>query len=114
MHERHETEKIRSCEERIHNIEHGSFLPLVFTLAEGMGKITQKCSSKVADMLTESRKQPRAVDTVLMRCRLSFSLLRPAILCIRGTRTRRPFAQGLHDVDFRTVVAEGRISVPRG
>ena len=114
MHKRHETEKIRSYEERICSIEHGSFSPLVFTLAGGMGKIAQKCYNRLADMLAESRKQSCAVVIAWMRCRLSFSLLRSAILCIRGTRTRRPIAQGLHDVDIRTVVAEGRISVPRG
>ena len=114
VHKRHETEKIRSYEERIRNIEHGSFFPLVFTLAGGMGKIAEKCYSRLADMLAESRKQSRAVVIAWMRCRLSFSLLRSAILCIRGTRTRRPISRGLHEIDFRTVVAEGRISVPRG
>ena len=48
-----------------------------------MGKAAQKCISRLAEILAaESRGQPKSIVTAWMRCRLSFSLLRSAILCV--------------------------------
>ena len=44
----------------------------------------------------------------LLRARLSFSLLRSRILCIRGTRSRRGFPVQRF-VDSPVVVAESRL-----
>ena len=105
-HLRQENEKRRQYEERVLHVEHASFTPLVFTIAGGMGKAAQKCFSRLA----ESRGQPKSIVTAWMRCRLSFSLLRSAILCIRGTRDiRRQIVEELHYTDFEVDARVGRI-----
>ena len=52
--------KRRNYDQRIREIEHGSFTPLVFS---------------VADILN------------WLRCRLGFSLIRSAIMCLHGARS---------------------------
>ena len=109
-HLRQENEKRRQYEERVLHVEHASFTLLVFTTAGGMGKAAQKCFSRLAEMLAESRGQPKSIVTAWMRCRLSFSLLRSAILCIRGTRNKwRQIVEELHYTDFEVDARVGRI-----
>ena len=92
-------------------MEHASFTPLVFTIAGGMGKAAQKCFSRLAEMLAESRGQPKSIVTAWMRCRLPFSLLRSAILCIRGIRNKlRQIVEELHYTDFEVDARVGRIN----
>ena len=92
-------------------MEHASFTPLVFTITGGMGQAAQKCYARLADKLADARGQPRSLVVAWMRCRISFSLLRSAILCLRGTRIKRHKLKDLQDTDFLNVVAEGRIAV---
>ena len=60
-HLRQENEKRRQYEERVLHVEHASFTPLVFTIAGGMGKAAQKCFSRLAEMLAESKGQPKSI-----------------------------------------------------
>ena len=48
------------------DVEYASFTPLVFTIAVGMGKAAQKCFSRLAEMLAESRSQPKSIVTAWM------------------------------------------------
>ena len=81
---KNELEKKRVYEERVREIEHGSFSPLFFSAAGGMGSIATIVYKKLASLLAE--KQGRAYSYWL-RCKLNFSLLRSAIMCIRGSRS---------------------------
>ena len=84
---KNELEKKRAYEERVREIEHGSFFPLVFSAAGGMGPIATIVYKKLASLLAE--KQGRAYSSTLywLRCKLNFSLLRSAIMCIQGSRS---------------------------
>ena len=84
---KNELEKKRAYEQRIREIEHGSFSPLVFSAAGGMGTIATVVYKRLASLLAE--KQGRSYSSTLhwLRCRLNFSLLRSAITCIRGSRS---------------------------
>ena len=111
-HKRQENDKRRCYEERVINVEHASFTPIIFTIAGGMGKAAQKVFQRLADMLAESRGQPKCLVVAWMRCRLSFSLQRSAVLCLRGTRCRRHEMVVLRDTDIAAAVSMGQISVP--
>ena len=90
---KNELEKKRAYEERVREVEHGSFSPLVFSAAGGMGTIATVVYKRLASLLAE--KQGRSYSSTLhwLRCRLNFSLMRSAIMCIRGSRsTFSPFA----------------------
>ena len=81
-----EKEKRRTYEQRVREVELGSFTPLVFSATGGMAKsatITYQC---LASLLAEKRDLPYSQVIGWLRCRISFSLIRSAIMCIRGSR----------------------------
>ena len=86
---RHEAEKKRAYEQRIREVEHSSFTPLVFSVTGGMG---QQCSTfyrRLAALLAEKWNESYSSTLSWIRCLLSFCLLRSAIQCIRGARSSR-------------------------
>ena len=102
---RHELEKRRHYEDRVLQIEHGCFTPLVFTTAGGMGPSASIFFKRLASKL--ATKQNTSYSSVLrwIRCKISFALTHSAILCLRGTRTRLvPLS-----LDFDRALAECKV-----
>lgn len=112
-HRKNEQEKIRAYGERIQHVDQGSFTPLVFTTSGGMGSKAQCFYSRLADLMAEKKHQPRSHVVAWMRCRLSFSLLRSALLCLRGTRHSTPIPADLGGLDCEATVVESGIRVDR-
>ena len=83
---RHEREKRISYDQRVMEIEHGTFTPLVFSAAGGMGNAATIMFRRLVSLLATKCSQPFSRTLGWIRCRLSFSLLRSAITCIRGAR----------------------------
>ena len=107
---RNEQEKIRAYGERILHVDQGSFTPLVFTTSGGMGSRAKCFYSRLANIMAEKKRQPRSHVVAWMRCRLSFSLLRSALLCLRGTRRSSP-STNLSDLDCEATVVESGIEL---
>ena len=84
---RQEREKIRSYEERVGEIEHGSFSPLVFSTTGGMGPSATTVYKRLASLISDKQNQQYSTTLNWMRCRLNFSLLRSAKMCLRGSRS---------------------------
>ena len=84
---KHENLKKRSYEQRVREIEHGSFSPLVLSATGGLGNAATICYKRLASMIAAKRDSPYSSTMSWMRCALSFSLLRSAIQCIRGSRS---------------------------
>ena len=110
-HRRNEQEKIRAYSERIQHVDHGSFTPLVFTTSGGMGPKAKCFYRKLAETLAEKKHQPRSHVVAWMRCRLSFSLLRSALLCLRGTRYSTPTPIDMSSLDYEATVVESRLDI---
>ena len=87
---KNELEKKRAYEERVREIEHGSFSPLVFSAAGGMGTIATTVYARIASLMAEKQGRPYSSTLHWLRCRLNFSLLQSAIMCIRGSRSIFP------------------------
>ena len=85
----HERIKKRNYEQRINEIEHGSFTPLIFSTSGGMGKAASIFYKRLGGMLAEKRHQPYSNCMRWLRCHLNFSLLRSSIMCLRGSRSGR-------------------------
>ena len=96
---RQERGKQRAYEQRVREVEHGSFTPLVFNTAGGMGYAA-----------TTAYKREQSYSTVMgwMRCRLSFSLLRSAIMCLRGSQSKNGFVPTYQPDSIDTTVHEAR------
>ena len=84
-----EREKKRAYSQRVLQVEHGSFTPLVFAHNGGSGREAEKYISVLSTKIAEKRDLPVSSVTNWIRTKLSFALLRSAILCIRGSRNRR-------------------------
>ena len=80
---RNEQEKKRAYDERVREIEHGSFSPLVFSTAGGMGNTATVVYKRLASFLVEKRNTTYSTTLHWLRCRLNFSLLRSAVMCLR-------------------------------
>ena len=104
---RHEREKRRAYDERIREVEHGSFTTLVFSVSGGMGPSTTTAYKRLAALLAEKRGQRYSLVMTWLRCRLSFSLLRSSITAIRGSRTVRFNRESTQQIEL--AAAEGRI-----
>ena len=94
---------------RVRDIEHGVFTPLVFTSTGSMGREATVFYRRLADLLATHWGQQYSQTINWLRCRLSFALLRCAIMCIRGSRssTIRPV---LGPLDLSVVLAESRLT----
>ena len=86
---RHELEKKRQYEQRVREVEHSSFTPLVLSSTGGMGKAATTFYKRLSSMLSEKRDVPYSTTIGWVRCRLSFALLRASIMSIRGARSSR-------------------------
>ena len=84
-----EKEKKRSYGRRVVEVEHGSFTPLVFTPYGGYGFETTKAIAVLINKLSEKRDFDRSLIGQWVNAKVSFELLRSAILCIRGSRNRK-------------------------
>ena len=83
-----ETEKKRHYNDRVLEVENGSFTPLVFSIHGGMGRESQIFYHRLADMIAEKKKLKLPIVTAWLRTKLCFSLLKSCLLCIRGSRTK--------------------------
>ena len=84
-----EQEKKRNYGRRVVEVEHGSFTPLVFTPYSGFGHETSKAISLMINKLSEKRDIDRSLMGQWLNAKISFELLRSAILCLRGSRNRK-------------------------
>ena len=75
----HELTKKREYGDRIREVENGSFTPLVFATTGGMGR---EATLFYKDQISEKRNTIYSKTMAWIRCTLSFSLLRSAVMCI--------------------------------
>ncbi|XP_076054481.1 uncharacterized protein LOC143033169 [Oratosquilla oratoria] len=109
-HSLNEYEKIRMYKERLQNVHQGSLNLTIFTTSGGMGPRAKAFYSRLAEMMAEKKQQPKSSIVSWMRCRLSFTLLRSAILCLRGTRSPPPKSAHIQNLDFEQPVIDSRVN----
>ena len=69
------------------NSKYGTFTPSVFSVSGGMGKECSMFHKHVAERLAvkTGERYERIISTI--RCKLSFLILKSALLCVRGSRS---------------------------
>ena len=83
---KHEKEKKRSYNSRIMNVEHGTFTPLVFSVLGAEGPETSTFHRYIATKIASKTEETFEKVLSLIRCKLSFLILKSALMCIRGSR----------------------------
>ena len=76
-----EKEKKRGYNERVLQVENGTFTPLVFSVHGGMGPECKTFFKRLASLLSEKRNENLAAVSTWVRTRISFALLRSALVC---------------------------------
>ena len=102
---RHEKAKRNLYEERIREVEHATFTPLVFTTSGGASPLTSTFLKHLASRLAVKRDMVYGITIGW----LSFSLLHSAVMCIRGSRSSVGCA--LHDSTPDIAVVVSRLEV---
>ena len=84
-----EKEKKRAYNNRVVEVEHGSFTPIVLTPYGGCSRETEKFFSTLASKIAKKRDLIESAVIHWLRTKISFTLLRSSILFIRGSRSVR-------------------------
>ena len=108
-HKTNEKSKKREYAERILNVEHGSFTPLVFTCLGGMSIECTHFYNHLSDMISEKRNINYSMGRTWMRTKLSFCLLRATHLCIRGSRTIKHLKETLANTNIQSAMIGSKL-----
>ena len=84
-----ENEKKGKYAERVVQVEKGTFTPMVFSSLGGCGVEASRLIKRMAEMLADKQSVDKAGATNLIKTKLAFSVLKSAVLCIRGTRSSK-------------------------
>ena len=107
----HENEKKRLYSERVLDIEHGTFTPLVFTTTGGMGKECLMYHSRLAQLIAIKKGEQYAKTISWIRTRTSFALPRCALLCLAGSMRARRVPCEIKNADIDVEVVEVSIQL---
>ena len=83
----HEKEKKRQYNNRIMNLEHGTFTPSVFSVNGGMVKECLKFHKFAAEKIVNKSGCRYEKVLSIIKCKLSFLILRASLMCVRGIRS---------------------------
>ena len=78
---RNEQEKKRAYDQCIREVEHG-----VFSTSGGMGPKSNMAYKTIASMIAQKHDKTYSKTFHWIRCKLSYSLLHSAIMCLRGEK----------------------------
>ena len=101
----HENEKKRLYSSRALDVERGTFTPLVFTTTRGMSDECQRYHSRLAELLAVKKREDYASTITWIRNRVSFAILRYALVCLQGSRSRRRTARNTQETDLELEVS---------
>ena len=107
---RNEDEKKKFYNERVLEVENATFTPLVFSANGGMGRECGVFYNRLATMIAEKRNIAVSEAISFVRTRISFSLLRSMLLCLRGSRSHKVVPTSLCDTDIELVNHVSRIN----
>ena len=89
LYSQQEREKKRTYNDRILQVEKGSFSPLIFSTTGGMGPECTKYHKRIAELISNKRGESYSDVMNYLRTRIRFALLRSTLIAVRGERGRR-------------------------
>ena len=97
---KHEAEKKQNYNQRAMQVEHGSFTPLVFSVNGGMAPECEKFHKHLAENIAEKSGEKYSKVISWIRCKLSFLILRAALMCVRGSRPHKTNNESSATTDY--------------
>ena len=107
---KHEAIKKRSYNQRIMQVEHGTFTPLVFSVNGGVGPECERFHKHIAEKIAEKTGESYGYVISWIRCKLSFLILRAALICIRGSRPHSAKNASEPTSDFALACGDARLA----
>ena len=86
-HRAEQLDKKQMYNERIREVENGTFSPLIFSSSGGMGPSATVVFKRIANLISEQRGHPYCHVLYLIRVKLCYLLLRSAVMCLRRSRS---------------------------
>ena len=109
IYRQHESEKKRQYADRVMEVEQGTFTPLIFSSTGGMGTECKIYHKRLVELLSTKKGESYANTMQWVRARVSFALIRSALLCLRGSRSIRR-TQDTNNVDIAIDNATARLT----
>ena len=85
-------------------VENGTFTPLIYTTTGGMSQECRRYHSRLAELISSKKQEEYATTITWIRTKVSFAILRTALVCLRGTRSQRR----------KTNVQENELEIEKG
>ena len=82
----HENEKKNAYNDRVIQVEHATFTPLVFSTSGGESPECRKYHQRLASLISAKRKEAYAETMTYICWKIRFCILRTALISIRGFR----------------------------
>ena len=82
-----EKEKKRLYNERIMQVEHGTFTRLVMSATGGMGRESSKFYSRLSELISEKRESSYSIVATWIRRKIIFALIKSTGMCLKGSRS---------------------------
>ena len=89
----HELDKKRKYEDCIRLLEQGTFTPIILSCTGGCSKLTDNFIKRLSSLTAEKTDLPYSVTANCIRCRVGFALIRAAVMCLRGYRSKYTYHQ---------------------
>ena len=103
-----EQQKKTKYNQRVIQVEHGSFTPIVMSAYGGYGRETERFLSQLIHKISEKKDVPLSSISNYIRTKLSFILVKAQVMCIRGSR--KLWKQSSVDIQEAEVVhCRGRV-----
>ena len=99
-----ETSKKSQYNQRIMDVDHGTFTPLVLTIKGVMGHECEKFIKTLAEKLAKKKGERYEEIMRYIRIKVSFLVMKAALLCLRGTRGKvksNNFQEEGEDISFK-------------
>ena len=96
VYRRHEQQKKRQFEQRVREVEHATFTPLIMSTTGGMGRAATTFYKRFASMISEKRDTEYGRTVNWIRCQLSFALLRASTVNQGNKIIKTPCSIGDH------------------
>ena len=103
----HQNIKKNRYEERVLNVEHGSFTPIILTTTGGIGPEADRHHKRIAELMALKKKGEYAQIMSYIRTRVRFNLLRSILVAVRGVRGKRTKAGPISSIEY------GLIPIPK-
>ena len=78
----HEDKKKRLYANRVLEVEHGTFTPLVFTTTGGMADECKRFHSRLVELISIKKGEEYSTTISWICSKVSFTLLRSALFCL--------------------------------